>query len=56
MQNSLSNAHAEGGGAADVVKLPFNALSVVLQSVGVTLSDIDDVVFKYEIHAYYLSG
>jgi len=46
MQNSLSNSSSREGGAENVVKLPFNALSVVLQSVGITLSDIDDVVFK----------
>ena len=46
MQNSLSSARTDGGGAAEVAKLPFSAFSAVLQSVGITLSDIDDVVFK----------
>jgi len=45
MQNQSGDDKNEGG-AAGVVTLPFSALSVVLQSVGVTLSDIDDVVFK----------
>ena len=47
MQNSISGRETGGSGASDVVKLPFDALSVLLKSVGVTLSDIDDVVFKW---------
>ncbi|XP_076814167.1 intermembrane lipid transfer protein VPS13A-like isoform X3 [Clavelina lepadiformis] len=40
MQNNISES------PGNTTLLPFDAFSVVLQSVGVTLSDIDDVVFK----------
>lgn len=43
MQNTC---YDEGNQTSNVVVLPFNALAVVLKSVGVTVSDIDDVVFK----------
>nr|XP_039248521.1 vacuolar protein sorting-associated protein 13C-like isoform X1 [Styela clava] len=43
MQNTSGG---EGDQQTNVVVLPFNALAVVLKSVGVTVSDIDDVVFK----------
>uniref|UniRef100_H2XZB2 Uncharacterized protein n=5 Tax=Ciona intestinalis TaxID=7719 RepID=H2XZB2_CIOIN len=31
---------------SSLVKLPFNALYVLMQSIGITLSDMDDIVFK----------
>lgn len=43
MQNTC---YDDGNQKSNVVVLPFNALAVVLKSIGVTVSDIDDVVFK----------
>nr|CAB3267621.1 vacuolar protein sorting-associated protein 13A-like [Phallusia mammillata] len=50
MQNQTGGETQSDGAATEVIKLPFSAFSVVLQSVGVTLSDVDDIVFKL---AYY---
>lgn len=43
---SMQNTYDTEGPETNVVILPFNALAVVLKSIGVTISDIDDVIFK----------
>uniref|UniRef100_H2ZR31 Uncharacterized protein n=1 Tax=Ciona savignyi TaxID=51511 RepID=H2ZR31_CIOSA len=43
MQNNIDDTDSSD---SSIVKLPFSALYILLQSIGVTLSDIDDVVFK----------